>query len=297
MTRLRQMMLDELQRFNYAQSTVIAYLHAVKDFAAYYHKAPDKLGLREINGYQLHLLRDRKLAPRTVQVRIAGVRFFFVRTLKRNYPPSDFRYPKMPRRLPVVLSQDEVRSMIDAATTLVHRTLLMILYSTGMRRAELSRLTVGDINSQRMVIHIRQGKGSKDRDVPLSAKLLETIREYWRWKKPRAYLFPGEAKRGSNGEHISAKAIYLACKGAARRAGIQKSVGPHTLRHSFATHLVEAGADLRTVQLLLGHARLEQTMIYLHLSQRHMRACPNPLDALPGGDLTSATPSRKNRKR
>jgi integrase/recombinase XerD len=173
----------------------------------------------------------------------------------------------------------------------------MTLYSTGMRRAELSRLTVGDIDSQRMVIHIRQGKGSKDRDVPLSEKLLETIREYWRWKKPRGYLFPGEVKKGSKGEHLTPKAIYHACKGAARRAGIQKNVGPHTLRHSFATHLVESGADLRTVQLLLGHARLEQTMIYLHLSQRHIRACPNPLDALPGGDLTNATRSRKNRKR
>jgi integrase/recombinase XerD len=296
-TRLREMMLEELQRFNYAQSTAEAYLHAVREFAVYYHKPPDKLGLREISGYQLHLLRDRKLAPRTVQVRTAGIRFFFVRVLKRHYPPSEFRYPKMPRRLPVVLSQDEVKRMIDAATTLVHRTILMILYSTGMRRAELSRLTVGDIDRQRMVIHIKLGKGSKDRDVTLSEKLLETIREYWRWKKPRGYLFPGEAKNGSKGEHISPKAIYHACKGAARRAGIQKNVGPHTLRHSFATHLVEAGADLRTVQLLLGHARLEQTMIYLHLSQRHIRACRNPLDALPGGDLTNATRSRKNRKR
>lgn len=297
MTHLRQMMLDVLQRFNYAQTTAEAYIHAVKEFAAYYHKPPDKLGLNEINAYQLHLLRDLKLAPRTVQVHMAGVRFFFVRTLKRHYPPTEFRYPKMPERLPVVLSQDEVRRMIEAATTLVHRTILMTLYSTGMRRAELSRLMVGDIDRERMVIHIKQGKGSKDRDLPLSPKLLETIREFWRWKKPRGYLFPGEAKGGSNGDHLSPKAIYLACKGAARRAGIQKNVGPHTLRHSFATHLVESGADLRTVQLLLGHARLEQTMIYLHLSQRHIRACQNPLDALPGGDLTNATRSRKNRKR
>ena len=295
MTHLRQMMLDELQRFNYAQSTAEAYIHAVKEFAAHYHRPPDRLGPKQINDYQLYLLRDRNLAPRTVRVRIAGVRFFYVHTLKRHYPPTEFRYPKVERRLPVVLSPDEVKNMIDAATTLVHRTMLMTLYSTGMRRAELSRLMVGDIDSQRMVIHIRQGKGSKDRDVPLSARLLETLREYWRWKKPHGYLFPGEAKRGSKGEHLTPKAIYHACKGAARRAGIRKTVGPHTLRHSFATHLVESGADLRTVQLLLGHARLEQTMIYLHLSQRHIRACPNPLDALPG-DLTSAARSRKNRK-
>ncbi|MDD1748604.1 MAG: tyrosine-type recombinase/integrase [Methanothrix sp.] len=295
MTQLRKMMLEELQRRNYAQTTAEAYLHAVKDFSTYYHKPPDKLGFREINGYQLHLVRDRNLAPSTVKVHMAGVRFFFVRTLRRYYPPIEFRYSKSQRRLPVVLSQDEVKSMIDAATTLVHRTVLMTLYSTGIRRAELTRLRVEDIDSQRMVIHIRKGKGGKDRDVPLSPKLLETIREYWRWKKPRGYLFPGEAKQGSKGEHLTSKAVYHACKGAARRAGIQKTVGPHTLRHSFATHLVEAGADLRTVQLLLGHARLEQTMIYLHLSQRHIRACPNPLDALPG-DLTTATRSRKNRK-
>ena len=231
MTHLRQMMLEELQRCNYAQSTAEAYIHAVKEFAAYYHKPPDRLGPRQINGYQLYLLRDRNLAPRTVRVRMAGVRFFFVRTLKRHYPPSEFRYPKVERRLPVVLSQDEVKNMIDAATTLMHRTMLMTLYSTGMRRAELVSLKVSDIDSDRMVVHIRQGKGGKDRDVPLSPKLLETLREYWRWKKPREYLFPGEAKQGSNGEHLTTKAVYHACKGAARRAGIQKNVGPHTLRY------------------------------------------------------------------
>lgn len=296
MTHLRQMMLEELQRRNYAQSTAEAYIQAVKEFSLFYHKPPNKLGFREINGYQLHLVRDLNLAPSTVQVRMAGVRFFFVRTLKRYYPPIEFRYSKSQRRLPVVLSQDEVKRMIDAATTLVHRTVLMTLYSTGMRRAELTRLRVGDIDKERMVIRIKQGKGGKDREVPLSPKLLETLQEYWQWKKPRGYLFPGEAKQGSSGEHLTSKAVYHACRGAARRAGIRKAVGPHTLRHSFATHLVEAGADLRTVQLLLGHASLEQTMIYLHLSQRHIRACPNPLDALPG-DLTTATRSRKNRKK
>jgi site-specific recombinase XerD len=186
--------------------------------------------------------------------------------------------------------------MIDAATTLLHRCLLMTLYSTGMRRAEVTRLKVNDIDSERMIIHIRQGKGSKDRDVPLSLKLLETLREYWRWKKPRGYLFPGEAKQGSNGEHITSKAVYYACKGAARRAGIQKNVGPHTLRHSFATHLLESGADLRTIQLLLGHADIRHTEIYLHLSEGHIRACPNPLDALAVSDLSKVSRSRKNRK-
>ena len=212
MTHLRQMMLDELQRRNYAQSTAEAYIHALKDFAAYYHRPPDRLGPKEISHFQLHLLRDRKLSPQTVKQHMAAVRFFFVHTLKRHYPPSEFRYPKTPQRLPVILSQDEVRRMIDAATNLLHRTMLMTLYSTGMRRAELTRLKVGDIDSQRMVIHIKQGKGGKDRDVPLSPKLLETLREYWRWKKPQEYLFPGEAKSGSKGEHLTSKAVYHACQ-------------------------------------------------------------------------------------
>jgi integrase/recombinase XerD len=291
------MMLEELQRRNYAQTTSEAYIHALKEFSAYHHRPPDKLGPKDIDKFQLHLLHDLRLSPKTVTQHIAAVRFFFVHTLKRHYLPSDFRYPKTPLRLPIVLSKEEVRGMIDAATTLMHRTLLMTLYSTGMRRAELVHLKVRDIDSQRMVIHIRQGKGGKDRDVPLSPKLLDTLREYWKWKKPHGFLFPGEAKQGSNGEHLSSKAVYCACKGAARRAGIQKTVGPHTLRHSFATHLLEAGADLRTIQLLLGHANLNHTTIYLHLSQRHLQTCPNPLDNLGGSDLTPTDRSRKNRKK
>ena len=296
MTHLRKMMLEELQRRNYAQSTAEAYVRALKEFAAYYHRPPDQLGPKEIRRFQLHLLRDRKLSVPSVKQRIAALRFFFNRTLKRGYPSTEFSYPKAPQRLPVILSQDEVKAMINAATSLLHRTLLMTLYSTGMRRAEITRLKVNDIDSQRMVIHIKQGKGSKDRDVPLSPKLLETLREYWRWKKPKVYLFPGEPKRGSKGEHLTSKAVYHACKGAARRAGIQKNVGPHTLRHSFATHMLESGADLRTIQVLLGHTHIRDTTIYLHLSRRHLRACPNPLDELPVLDLTSTSRSRKNRE-
>jgi len=296
MTHLRKMMLDELQRRNYAQSTAVAYVHALREFAAYYHRPPDRMGPKEVSQFQLHLFRDRKLSPQTVKQHMAALRFFYFHTLKRHFPPGEFRYPKTPRRLPIVLSQDEVRRMIDAATTLLHRSLLMTLYSTGMRRAEVTRLKVNDIDSGRMVVHIRQGKGGKDRDVPLSPKLLETLREYWRWKKPREYLFPGEAKQGSSGEHLTSKAVYHACRGAARRAGIRKNVGPHTLRHSFATHLLEAGRDLHTIQLLLGHADLRHMGVYLHLSQRHLHACPNPLDMLAVSDLSEVSRSRKNRK-
>jgi site-specific recombinase XerD len=156
----------------------------------------------------------------------------------------------------------------------------MLLYATGIRRAEAALLKVSDVDSERMVIHIQLGKGSRDRDVPMTPKLLEALRQYWRWKHPKVYLFP--STEGHRGEErpISDKTVWYACKEAAARAGIKKRIGPHTLRHSFATHLMEAGTDLRTIQLLMGHAHLEDTTVYLQLSQRHLRAAPNPLDQI-----------------
>src|SRR6266404_3184877 len=165
-------------------------------------------------------------------------------------------------------------------TVEIRMSALRFLYGTGIRRTEASLLKVSDIDSQRMVMHIRQGKGSRDRDVPLSSKLLEVLREYWRWKKPKNYLFPSTAGHRGLEQPISDKTVWNICKEAAVRAGIQKKIGPHTLRHSFATHHMEAGADLRTIQLLLGHAHLEHTTVYLHLSHRHLHAAINPLDQL-----------------
>jgi integrase/recombinase XerD len=296
-THLRKMMLEELQRRNYAKGTVGAYTSALRDFAKYFHKPPDQLGPEHIRQFQLHLLRDRKLAANTVKQRMAAVQFFFVRTLKRAYLREDFPYPKVPRRLPEILSQEEVTRLIDSASNLSHRAILMTLYSTGMRRSELVSLKVSDVDSRRMVIHVRQGKGSKDRDVPLSQKLLETLREYWRWVKPKTYLFPGQpGKRGSD-VPLTAKAVWHACHGAVRRAGIQKKISPHSLRHSYATHLLESGADLHTIQLLLGHADMRHMTVYLHLSERHLHAVANPLDGLPVSDPGSAKrPRRKQPK-
>ena len=185
-------------------------------------------------------------------------------------------------RLPSILSQEEVTSLIESAPTPFQRTLLMALYATGLRRAELARLKITDIDSSRNVIHVQGGKGRKDRDVMLSPHLLEALREHWRSlrRKPVLWLFPGN--RWHTADHpISPKVIWLACKEAAQRAGIRKEVHPHTLRHCFATHLLEAGADLRTIQILLGHRDLEETTIYLHLSQQHLNATASPLDALP----------------
>jgi site-specific recombinase XerD len=179
-----------------------------------------------------------------------------------------------------VLSLDEVARLIDAAGNLMQRALLMTLYGTGMRRAEVSLLKISDIDSKRMMIRVERGKGGGGRDIPLSPALLETLREYWRWKKPRIYLFPSSTGHRGQDRPMSDKVVWYTCKEAARYARIKKHVTPHTLRHSWATHLLEAGTDLRTIQVLLGHVDLETTAKYLHLSQRHLQAVSNPLEHL-----------------
>jgi integrase/recombinase XerD len=280
-THLRKMMLEELQRRNYAETTIDSYIRAVEDFSRHFNCSPDRLGPRHIREYQAELFQKRKLSPNTVVQHLAGLRFFYVKTLKKAWSITETPYPKKAVHLPTILSREEVARLIDAALTPYHRTLLMTLYSTGVRRAELTHLKVSDIDSQRMVIHVQGGKGRKDRDVMLSSKLLEVLREHWRGlpRKPSAWLFPGN--RWHTGDTpIDTKVVWNACKEAAQRAGLQKDVHPHTLRHCFATHLLEAGADLRTIQMLLGHRDLEETTIYLHLSERHLSATASPLDSL-----------------
>ena len=282
MTRLRQRTLEELQRRNYSQETTRSYIHAVKQFAEYFGRSPQQLGAEEIRRYQLYLLNEKKYSAGTVKVRMSALRFLYKKVLKRrDLSFDDLVYPKRPKKLPVVLSPEEVARLIEAATNPMHRTMLMVLYGTGIRRTEASLLKVSDIDSQRMVLHIRQGKGARDRDVPLSPKLLEALRTYWRWKKPKGFLFASVFDHHGQEQPICGKTVWNICKEAAVRAGIQKKIGPHTLRHSFATHHMEAGTDLRTIQLLLGHADLEHTTVYLHLSHRHLQAATNPLDQLP----------------
>ena len=281
MTHLRKMMLEELQRRNYAETTIDCYIRAVEDFSQRFRLPPDRLGPRHIREYQAELFQKQKLATPTVRQRLAALRFFYIKTLKKAWSVEDTPYPRKTRRLPTILSQEEVARLIDAARHPLHRTLLMTLYATGLRRAELARLKVSDIDSQRMVIHVRGGKGRKDRDVLLSPRLLDELRQHWRRlrRKPSVWLFPSRYGRSSD-RPITPKGIYHACKEAARRAALQKVVYPHTLRHCFATHLLEAGADLRTIQVLLGHGDLKETTIYLHLSQRHLHATASPLDSL-----------------
>lgn len=297
MTHLRKLMLDELQRRNYAQSTVRTYIKAVEDFARHFGKSPEQLGPKHIRAYQVHLFRDRKLAAGTVEQRGAALRFLYIKTLHRPYLPDQIPFPKRARRLPVVLSSDEVALLIDSAKNLMHRAMLMTLYATGLRRAELCRLKVADIDSERMVIHVHEGKGGRDRDVLLSPKLLETLRDYWRWMKPKTWLFPGMVSNWRADVPVDTKVVWVAVRAAKERAGITKRVSPHTLRHSFATHMLEAGADLRTIQVLLGHAKLADTTVYLHLSRRHLQAVASPLDGLDLSEPAQAKRSRKRQKR
>ena len=280
MTYLRKLMLEELQRRNYSEATIRGYLRAVAAFAKHFGKPPDKLGPEELRQYQVYLLREKKLTPRGVEARISALRFLYVKTLKRHEMREHLPFPKIPRNLPVVMSQEEVTKVIDNAHNLLQRTMLMVLYSTGVRRAELVRIKVTDVDSQRMVIHIRHGKGGHDRDVPLSEKLLEALRQYWRWMKPKTWLFPGLAKGGRVDRPMHDKAVWWSVQQAVQRAGLQKRITPHTFRHSFATHLLESGADLKTIQVMLGHSKIEDTAIYLHLSRRHLQAVVNPLDQL-----------------
>jgi integrase/recombinase XerD len=296
-TRLRQRMLDELQRRNYSSNTVRSYMHAVEEFARYFRRSPDQLGSDHIRQYQVHLFRDCKLSPRTIEGQTAALRFLFVKTLRRSYLPDQIPFPRCHKRLPAVLSQEEVTKLIDSASSLMHRAMIMTLYATGVRRAELCRLKVSDIDSGRMVVHIQQGKGGRDRDVPLSPKLLGSLREYWRWMKPRTYLFPGMENNWRADVPITEKIVWTAVSTAAKHAGITKRVSPHTLRHSFATHLLEAGADLRTIQLLLGHAKLADTTVYLHLSRRHLQAVASPLEAIDVSTTDAVKYSRRRAKR
>ena len=228
-------MLEELQRRNFAKTTVQYYLQAVEEFAAYFGKPPDQLNQDHLRQYQAHLLSDRKLQPRTARLHTCALRFFFNKTLKRRMPLDDIPYPRAPRRLPVILTVEEVARLIDSARNLFDRTMLMVLYSTGMRNAEMRNLQVKDIDSKSMLIHIQHGKGGRDRYVPLSSKLLETLREYWRWMKPKNWLFPGTVHNWRADKPITPKVVWDACKFAAKQAGIEKRVYAHLMRHYAAS--------------------------------------------------------------
>src|SRR5215831_2605132 len=276
MTQLRQRMLEELQRRNYSAGTIRLYLLHVAQFAQHFHRPPDQLGAEEIRQYQLFLIQEKKLAWSSYNQIVCALRFFYAKTLKRPFLLPDIPFPRKEQRLPLILSPEEVARILTAPQHLKSRALLMTIYAAGLRRSEVARLRVHDIDSARMTITIRQGKGQRDRVVMLSPVLLDTLREYWRCHKPKEWLFPG---RNPN-QPISGNDIFMVFQHAVRQAGISKKVCPHSLRHSFATHLLESGTDLRTIQILLGHRSLKTTSRYLHVSQQRVRATTSPLDHL-----------------
>jgi site-specific recombinase XerD len=275
-------MQEELQRRNYSESTTVCYLRHVAEFAQHFGRSPAHLGAEEIKQFQLYLVQEKKVAWATYIQATAALRFLYVKTLGQSFMAEKIPYPKRPKHLPTVLSQEEIERLLNAVRSLKHRALLMTLYGAGLRVSEACRLTIDDIDSSRMVIHVRQAKGKKDRDVMLSPVLLETLRQYWRGSRGKPWLFPGYAPD----KPITTKAVFLMVQSAAARAKIAKTVSPHTLRHSFATHLLESGTDLRTIQLLLGHADMRTTIIYLRVSQHHIRKIVSPLDRLSGHTQT-----------
>ena len=277
MTHLRQRMQEDLRLRNFSERTIRHYTHTVAEFAKYFHKSPDQLGPEHVRSFLLYLLNERKLAWGTIQGARSALKFLYKRTLKQTWFDQEVIKPKVRRKLPTVWSREEVCALLDAEMNTKHRALLALYYSAGLRCQEALDLKVTDIDSKRMVIHIREGKGKFPRQVMLSPKLLEILRVYWRWRKPKDWLFQGKRP----GEPLKANAVRVACQKLRKELGISKPLSPHVLRHSFATHLLDAGTDLRSIQLLLGHRDLETTSRYLHVSEARLHSTPSPLDDLP----------------
>lgn len=283
-TPLRQRMLEELQRRNYSSKTIRLYLRHVAEFAKHFRRPPDQLGAEDIRRYQLFLIQEKKLAWSSYNQIVCALRFFYAKTLQRAFLLQEIPFPRMEQRLPTILSREEVAKILTVPQHLKTRALLMTIYATGVRRSEAAHLRVNDIDSARMTITVR-GKGQKDRLVMLSPVLLQTLRQYWRHNKPKQWLFPGK----NRDQPISDNDVFAVFQNAVCRAGITKKVSPHSLRHCFATHLLESGTDLRTIQILLGHRSLKTTARYLHVSQQHVRTTASPLDGL----ILTKEPSKK----
>ena len=277
MTPLRQRMLQDMGIRNLALNTQLAYVQQISAFARHFDCSPEALGPEQVRTYQVHLIEERKLAAGSLSVVAAALRFLYKITLGRAWNDDDIPCPKRPLKLPIVLSPEQVVRFLACVASTKHRAILTTIYATGLRVSEAVALRPADIDSSRMVLRVDQGKGRKDRYVMLSPRLLKVLRDYWRIERPKPWLFPGD---GAD-HHISKNAVEQACQKAHRAAGIDKPVTPHSLRHAFATHLLEAGTDVRRIQLLLGHRSLATTSRYLKVATSSLCATVSPFDQLP----------------
>jgi site-specific recombinase XerD len=270
-------MLEDMQIRNLSKETQISYVNHVVRFARYFRRSPEHLGLEDIRTYQLHLLNDRQLAATSVAGAVAALRFLYQITLKREWRFDAIAAPKRGDTLPVVLSPEEVVRFLGCVADPKHRVILTTCYAGGLRLSEALHLRVDDVDSGRMILRVAHGKGNRDRYVMLSPTLLEELRTWWRATRPSTWLFPGQRP----GQPMDKGAVQWACRLARVRSRLTKPVTPHSLRAAFAVHLLEAGTDVRTIQLLLGHHRLETTARYLRLATTKVCSATSPLDLLP----------------
>ena len=274
MGKLRDQMLVDLQLCGAKPRTQEAYLREAENLAKYFNRSPAELGENELKEYLLYLIKERHLSEGTFRFYVAGLKFLYRTTLKREWPVEKIMHPRREKKLPVVLDLSEVESIFSVTKNLKHKAMLMITYSSGLRVSETARLKLTDIDSKRMTVKITQGKGDKDRYSILSQRTLELLRQYWKTYRPTEWLFEGQHKNN----HITLYTIQSIFRAAKKRARITKPVSIHTLRHSFATHLIEAGTSLHHVQLLLGHRSPATTTVYLHVSRLNLAQVTSPLD-------------------
>jgi len=277
MTPLRLRMVQDMQLRNLSPNTQERYLYHAAALAKFHSKSPEEMSCEDVRAYLLFMCQHKNLNPNTRRQAISAFRFLFWTTLARDWTMKDLPLPRVQTKLPVVLSKEEVVQFLRAVVEFRFRVLLMAAYSGGLRVSEATALCINDIDSRKMVIHVRrQTKGGKDRFVMLSERLLELLRLYYKAAKPKLWLFPD-----STGERpVSVNKVQRQCRDARIRAGLEKLVTPHSLRHSFATHLLEDGTDLRTIQLLLGHAQLSTTAVYTHVATEKIGSVVSPLDGL-----------------
>src|SRR3954468_1375169 len=276
MTPLRQRMIDDMRLRNFAPRTIQIYVERVVTFAKHFGKSPDRLRAADVRAYLLFLINQKHASWSYYNQALAALRFLYRVTLGKKWVLDGIVCPKQPKKLPVVLSLAEVLEFFRAILNLKHRAIVMTAYAAGLRVSEVVALRVDDIDSRRMVIRIRQAKGRKDRYVMLSPRLLELLREYWKATRPNPYLFPGQ----DPDKPLNTRTVQQVCRDARQAAGLSKKATVHSLRHSFATHLLEAGTNIRTIQILLGHSSLRTTAVYTHVSTAALEATQSPLDRL-----------------